>query len=127
MTSELRNCLECGRLFVGTAAVCPECRQAEDAAFERVRDYLGENPSASIRETCEATEVAPALLHRFVEEGRLVLASGAGATCKICGAPVTSGRLCAACQAELERAKERSARGSKGPSGGFYSRPSGHQ
>ncbi len=127
MTSELRNCRECGRLFVGATPACPECRKAEDAAFERVRTYLGENPSASIRETCEATEVAPGLVRRFVEDGRLILAAGAGATCKICGAPVTSGRLCADCQAELERAKERSGRTSNGPSGGFYSRRSGHQ
>ena len=124
--SALRNCVQCGRLFVSAAAVCPECRQAEDAAFERVRAYLDEHPAASIAETCEATGVTSALLHRFVEEGRLALAAGAGATCKICGAPVTSGRLCPDCQAELVRAQERTARGTNRHSGGFYSRRLDH-
>jgi predicted amidophosphoribosyltransferase len=126
MTSELRNCLECGRLFVGPAPVCPDCRRAQEAAFDRVRAYLADNPAASIRETCEATEVAPGLLRRFVEEGRLVLAATAGATCKVCGAPVTSGRLCPDCQGELQRDQEKSARASNRHSGGFYSRRTDH-
>lgn len=98
-----------------------------DAAFERVRAYLADNPAASIRETCEATEVALGLLHRFVEEGRLVLAASAGITCKVCGAPITTGRLCPDCQAELQRAQDKAAPSANRHSGGFYSRRSDHQ
>jgi predicted amidophosphoribosyltransferase len=128
MTSELRNCVQCGRLYVGGPPVCPDCRQAEAAAFERVRAYLDEHPAASIAETCEATGVASGLLHRFVEEGRLLLQPGAGATCKICGAPLTTGRLCQDCQVELQRAQERSSRGANRSSGGgIYSRRTDRQ
>jgi predicted amidophosphoribosyltransferase len=122
--SELRNCRECGKLFVGATPVCPDCRRAEDHAFDQVRAYLDEHPAASVAETAGATGVALALVHRFVEDGRLVM-QGAGAVCRVCGAPVVTGRLCPDCQEELRRAQARAARGAKAHPGGFYSRPAG--
>jgi len=118
--SELRNCRECGKLFVGASPTCPECRAAEDALFDRVRGHLAEHPAASVQETCEATGITPGKLRHFVEEGRLVMAASAGLTCKVCGVPLTTGRLCEDCQEELRRAGERSAKAAR--KGGFYSR-----
>jgi predicted amidophosphoribosyltransferase len=124
---ELRNCRDCGKLFVGSLPLCPDCRQAEDDAFGQVREYLRRHPAASIPETSEATGVAPALVRRFVEEGRLTLQGADAATCRICGVPVASGRICPRCLAEMRREPGGPARAAKAPSRGFYSRPAGGQ
>lgn len=116
---ELRNCRECGKLFVGTGPLCPDCVRKDAEQFERLRSHLEETPGAFIQETCEATGVSPATIRRFVAEGRLSMAADAGATCTVCGAPVVTGRLCPDCQANLEAAARRTRRPSRG---GFYSR-----
>ncbi|MEJ6950161.1 TIGR03826 family flagellar region protein [Natronospora cellulosivora (SeqCode)] len=103
---DLRNCPQCGKLFAydGTSKVCNVCRSSEENDFEKVRDYLWDNPNATIEEVHTATEVERELIIKFVREGRLV-AEGIDFSfmieCERCGLPIPSGRFCNSCQQEL--------------------------
>jgi len=71
MTRVVR-CERCGRLYQYLArSTCSECLTSLDREFEAVRDYLRENPGASVEATFEATGVETGTIVRFVEEGRL--------------------------------------------------------
>jgi hypothetical protein len=120
VTTELRNCRVCGTLFVGAPGLCPACRAAEDAAFDRVRRYVEEHGGAALGDICAATGVSADQVRRFLQEGRLVL-EGAGLVCERCGAPIATGRFCLACVGELRRAGQ-SAASPRAPVGGIYSR-----
>ncbi len=104
---ELTNCKECGKLFSPQARekVCPVCRQDEEKKYQKVKDYLWDNPNASVEEVHKATEVETDLIIKFVKEGRLV-ADGLDVDilldCERCGAPITGGRFCSSCLKELQ-------------------------
>jgi hypothetical protein len=74
--------------------------------FAEVRDYIYDNPGSGIEEVCEATEVEAAVVHRWLQEGRLLLSAGSPITlrCEQCGAPILSGNKCDACLGKLRTA-----------------------
>ncbi len=101
----LANCSRCNRLFNRTLhEVCTDCREAEDAAYIQLCEYMGREPEATLPEAAEATGVDPEVIRRMVRSGRLVgfdsLALSVLA-CQRCGVPVSLGRFCANCQREL--------------------------
>lgn len=77
--SSIEKCRECGNLFAFLPrGVCGGCIDRREAAYEAVRDWLRENPGASVRDASEATGVEQSLIASFVREGRLELvAAGA--------------------------------------------------
>jgi len=77
----------------------------EEEEFKRVRTFIRENPGATIIETAEGTGVDEQKIFRFLREGRLIsqgLQSSASLRCERCGQPVSEGRYCRSCKAELE-------------------------
>lgn len=98
---ELRNCPNCGKVFVKVNRnLCPECIEKEESEFEEVRKYLKDNPGASVDEISEIVGVDEKKILRWMREGRLdVSFAGAGQelTCKRCGAPISLGNLCSSC------------------------------
>ena len=48
---EVRNCKECGKIFnyVEGAPLCPACAKKMEGKFEEVKEYIYDNPRASIR------------------------------------------------------------------------------
>lgn len=96
----LANCKECGKLFFKTSVdICPECQKKEEEDFNRVKDYLKKNPTASIPEIIEATEVSEAKISKFIRAGRLSIKP----TCESCGKVIDSGRFCPECRVKLLR------------------------
>jgi len=103
---ELKNCKECGKLFSPVAGEkrCHVCREDEDVMYQKVKDYLWDNPGASIDEVHEETEVDREIIIKFVKEDRLI-ADGIDVdlliSCERCGREIEKGRYCNSCKNEL--------------------------
>lgn len=104
---ELRNCDLCGKLFLynGTSVICPNCFGDEDKQFEIVKNYLWENPNASLQQVCEDTGVKEQRVLKYLREGRIQLSDGSELKlhCELCGIEIEHGRICSACSRELEK------------------------
>ncbi|MFW6028863.1 MAG: flagellar protein [Halanaerobiales bacterium] len=103
---KLKNCVKCGKLFSPQAGekVCPVCRKEEENEFEMVKEYLWDNPKATIEEVHEETGVERDTIMKFVKEDRLI-AEGIDVDweneCERCGKPISHGKYCLECQQEL--------------------------
>ncbi len=103
---ELKKCKECKQVFspVGNEKKCPDCREKEEEKYRIVKDYLWDNPGATVKKISEETEVSEELITKFVREGRFVQIDGVDlkVECERCGKKIDSGRFCEECQEELE-------------------------
>ncbi len=105
---DVRNCKRCGKIYNYTGgAVCNNCLQQEQEDFEKIRDYLFNNPNSSTAEVSEATGIELKVISRFLKEGRLEadyikMSDDAALTCEKCGKSVNSGRFCEKCVREMQ-------------------------
>ncbi|MGN0414612.1 MAG: flagellar protein [Agathobacter sp.] len=99
------NCRSCGKLFnvLGREKICPECRKALEDKFQQVKEYLSQNPNASVEQTATDNEVTVKQIRQWIREERLVLsnATESGIVCENCGKPICTGRFCDACRASM--------------------------
>ena len=99
---EVRNCKGCGRLFnyLNGQPLCQACKEALEEKFAEVKEYIYQNPKASITMVAEATEVSGKQIKQWIREDRPVLSepSPDGVLCENCGTPICSGRYCDACK-----------------------------
>lgn len=94
----LKNCPECGRLFVDNIlGLCPDCQRKELEAEEIVAAFLRKTQKASIEEIHEATGVKEKVILRMINRGRIVGDFEITYPCENCGAQITEGRLCISC------------------------------
>lgn len=98
---DVRTCRKCGRLFnylFGTN-LCPACKNSLEKDYERTRDYIRDNPGASIKAVADECEVTIAQIEQWVRDGRLEFSriSGVVFTCESCGKQISSGKYCEAC------------------------------
>ncbi|MCR5451602.1 MAG: flagellar protein [Lachnospiraceae bacterium] len=98
---DVRTCRRCGRLFnymFGTN-LCAACKNTLEKDYERTRDYIRDNPGASIKEVSDECEVTINQIEQWLRDGRLEFskASGVNITCENCGKPVKKGRYCEEC------------------------------
>ena len=101
---EPTNCPRCGKLFMKiNESVCPSCAKELDEKFEDVRAYLKDNPNRTIKEVSEACNVSVKSILRYIREGKLEASAGiqSEVTCSRCGIPITTGRMCKKCAAEV--------------------------
>src|SRR5690625_4047344 len=109
---KLANCKRCGvvyRMQHGTR-FCPSCLRAEDEEFQRVRNYITENPEAPVIQVSQATKVSTARIYEYVRLGKLVAHSPESdltVECTSCGTRIVSGRLCYSCQQKFAQSRER--------------------
>lgn len=112
---DVRTCRRCKNLYqhITGPEVCPRCRRKEEDMFQVVKQYLRENPGASMQEVSEETEVPTYLIESFLRAGRLQVApnSPIALSCERCGAKIVTGRFCNKCSNNLvsdlnEMAKE---------------------
>jgi len=105
---ELKNCPECGKLFVYVHRnLCPDCLKKDEENFEQVREYLNNNPKATIEEVSKGTDVPVKKILGYLKEGRLILQSNnvnITLNCEICGEPILTGRICAKCTSRFKKA-----------------------
>jgi len=85
--------------------MCPDCIKKEEELFDKVRDFLYENPNSSLEEVTEATGVDVKKILDFLKEGRLILKQGNPylLKCEVCGKAILTGRYCEQCAAEMTK------------------------
>lgn len=102
---EVRNCRTCRRLFnyLGGPNICPECKDELERKFAKVKNYVFDNPAASMQDIADDNEVSLNQIRDWIKEGRLELASGSPIklTCEQCGGPILTGRFCVQCKAKM--------------------------
>ncbi|MCR4956148.1 MAG: flagellar protein [Lachnospiraceae bacterium] len=102
---EVRNCKDCGRLFnyLSGRPICPACQKKLEEKFAEVKQYIRDNGGATINQIAEANEVDPKQIKQWIREERLVISddSPINIECESCGAPIKTGRYCAACTANM--------------------------
>ena len=102
---EVKNCRKCRRLFnyIGGQPICPACKEALEADFQKVKKYIQDNRNCSVSQVAEACEVEEGQIRQWVREERLMFAEGSvsGIACEVCGTPIVSGRFCEKCKAGM--------------------------
>lgn len=103
----VKNCRRCGKIYAYDGfRICKECRNADIEDFKRVKEYIYDNPNATIGEVAEEAEVSEKKIFEFLRQGKLELKSENGnlfLDCEKCGVPISSGRFCDKCTASLQR------------------------
>lgn len=106
---ELRNCPQCGKVFMLVARnLCPACIELEEKQYDEVREYLRKNAGATVEQIIEDTGVEEPKVLRWMRDGRLVIVGAGGkqaAVCQRCGRLVEKGNLCSKCIQILEEIK----------------------
>ena len=109
--AELRNCPRCGKVFAyAYSPICNRCLKIEEEEFKLVKDYLYDNPGASMSEVSEVTGVSVDKIMRFLREERLEIDSDSSnmiLECESCGRPVRSGRYCEECKNSITNEMKR--------------------
>ena len=98
----VRNCRKCGKMFnyITGIPICPSCKEAMEAKFQEVKEYIREHKGAGIQEVSEACDVEPQQITQWLREDRLEVTESSALmlNCESCGAPIRSGRFCDKCR-----------------------------
>lgn len=102
---EARNCPKCGKVFYynGKSVVCDSCTKEEEILFQKVRDYLKENPGSKLNDVVKETGVSAKRINKYLREGRLEVTTGLGdiLRCMKCDKPIRTGKYCETCAEKL--------------------------
>lgn len=98
----VRNCRKCGKIFnyaIGPI-ICPACKDAMEAKFKEVKEYVQNNRNATVGAVSEACDVEPTQIQHWIREERLQFAddSPIKVSCESCGTMIGSGRFCQQCK-----------------------------
>ena len=110
MANKLKNCPECGRIFVDTGiGICRDCYEKEEETMQEIASYVRDNPNSKVKDIVDALGVKERLVMRMIRDGWFVT-EGANLEypCERCGTSITEGRFCEKCNAELQKEMERS-------------------
>lgn len=104
---EVKNCKLCGRLYnvmQQPSSCCPACERKMEEKFSDVKDYIRENPHASMTQIAEENEVPIQQLKKWVREERLQFSkdSGIKLSCESCGKGILTGRYCKECKRTMK-------------------------
>lgn len=106
-----RNCKRCGEIFpyVNGYPLCKECREKDEEEFQRVREYVRDNPGVNIEQVAQAIGLPPQQVLRYLQEERLETFSRSDKhlLCEMCGSIINTGRYCEKCKAEINRELQR--------------------
>ncbi len=101
---DVRNCKKCGKLFqyVGEA-ICPACIKEMESKFADVKQYIYDNPTASVSQVSEDNDVPMQQIKKWVRQERLSFSkdSGISIDCEKCGRPILTGRFCKECKERM--------------------------
>ena len=74
MSLKLKNCSNCGRVFVDTGlGICRDCHEKEEEQMQEVSSYVRDHPHSRVKEIYEALGVKKRLVMRMIREGRFVM------------------------------------------------------
>ena len=96
MAAKLRNCSNCGKIFMSQGEkICPNCVQEQKELEVVVVDYVRDHPKCKIPEIMEETKAPESLIRRLIEEGRFEqVGVNLSYPCKKCGKPIVAGQYC---------------------------------
>ena len=115
---DIRNCSRCGNIYAYDGFnICMKCRRQDEEDFQKVKEYLDENPGATITEVTEETGVDSKKIIEFLRQGRLEVEDEANLllSCERCGASIKTGRFCEKCILEMQKEFKQSIGGGKDP------------
>ena len=101
---DVRNCKKCGNLFnYDGDSLCPKCAKEMEEKFFEVREYIYNNPSASMSIVAEEVDVPIQQIKKWVRQERLLFSkdSGISIDCESCGKPILTGRYCKECKGKM--------------------------
>jgi hypothetical protein len=88
--------------------ICKDCVKDDEAAFQKLREHLNENPGQGIAVVSKETGVSMKKILKYIQEGRIEMTSGIAAdnplNCTRCGANITVGTLCEECRLHYNQA-----------------------
>lgn len=104
---DVRNCSKCGRLFnyIGGQPICEACKERLEDDFQKVKEYIYENPKACMQDICDANDVTTNQIRQWIREERLQLTpdSAIQLQCENCGKNILTGRYCQECKNKMAR------------------------
>ncbi len=103
---DIRNCTRCGKIYnYDGFKICPSCRREDEEDFLKVREYLYDNPGATLHEVHEGTGVDTNKIIEFLRQGRLEVADDSNLIleCEVCGTSIKSGRFCEKCAKDIQK------------------------
>lgn len=98
---DVRNCKKCGSLFDYKGdPICPACEKVMEDKFLDVRQYINDNPSASMTKVAEENEIPIPQIKKWIRQERLSFTkdSGVSIDCEKCGRAILTGRFCPECR-----------------------------
>ena len=102
---DARNCRRCGKMYnyLGGAPICIDCKNADEAIFKKVKEYLYDNPGATLSQVATDVEVSVEKIKMFLKDGRLEITEGSNIIleCERCGKSIKTGRFCNECQNDV--------------------------
>ena len=102
---EVKSCRKCKRLFnyISGPFICPNCKEEQEKKFYDVKEYIRDNPHATIHDVAENMEITVIQIQQWVREERLQFSedSGIALQCEKCGANIYTGRYCENCKAKM--------------------------
>ena len=114
--AKLAYCEECGKLFSSLRGekLCPQCGAKDREAKDKIKEYMRDNPNATLKEAAEATGAPVESVKRLTME---VISSKLSSNkmgesehpCANCGKMIKSGTYCPACSAELQKKAQQNA------------------
>lgn len=103
--ADLRNCRRCGKMFnsLNSSPICNPCKKEDEEVFKQVKEYLYENPRASLTEIANDLEINVNRIKGYIRDGRLEILEGSNLVldCQRCGTSIKSGKLCKECSKGL--------------------------
>ncbi len=104
---EVKNCKGCGKIFnyISGPPLCASCTAALDLKFEKVKEYVYDNPGAGIQQVSEELDVPIPQIKQWIREERLAFAEDSmiGLECEGCGVTIKTGRFCKSCKDKLAK------------------------
>lgn len=108
---EVKNCRGCGVLFnyLSGPQLCQVCARKLEDKFAQVKEFIEENPGASITLVAEENDVSTRQIEQWVREERLFFAEGSayGIDCERCGKTIKTGRFCDECKVKMTQSFQR--------------------
>ena len=76
--------------------ICMKCRRQDEEDFQKGKEYIDENPGATITQVTEETEVDSKKIIEFLRQGRLEIRDEDNLllNCERCGTSIKTGRFC---------------------------------
>ena len=116
-----RNCKKCGKLFnyIAGPPICQACKEAAEAKFQEVKEFVRANKTASMKEIVANCGVEERQVEQWIREERLVFATDSPIKlyCETCGAPIFTGRYCGKCKSNTANSLGAAGRRPEAPKG----------